>query len=67
MLNHWIAEYGGEPELAARFKKKGSHTVGRYIPQRLKLSANAEGCQMSGYLKQKVQNLQIIFEDIRIR
>ena len=49
-----IAEYGGEPELAGRFKRKGSHTVGRYIPQRLKLSANAEGCQMSGYLKQKV-------------
>jgi len=46
--------YQNDTNLQQRFKKRDvSRTVGRYIPQRLKLSANAEGSQMSGYLKQK--------------
>jgi len=46
--------YRQDPSLLPRFKKKDtSRTVGKYIPQRLKLSANAEESQMSGYLKLK--------------
>jgi len=48
--------YIGDTSLLARFKRKDvSRTVGRYIPQRLKLSANAEESQMSGYLKQRMK------------
>ena len=36
----------------SRFKTRdGSRLVGRYIPQRLKMSANPEESQMCGYLK----------------
>merc|ERR1712142_911208 len=46
--------YRHDPSLLPRFKKRDtSRAVGKYIPQRLKLSANAEESQMSGYLKQK--------------
>ena len=38
--------------LQSRFKKRdNSRQVGRYIPQRLKMSANPEESQMCGYLK----------------
>eukprot|EP00092_Neocalanus_flemingeri_P072430 GFUD01089170.1.p1 GENE.GFUD01089170.1~~GFUD01089170.1.p1 ORF type:complete len:841 (-),score=219.96 GFUD01089170.1:209-2731(-) len=48
--------YGLDSSLLPRFKKRDvSRTVGRYIPQRLKLSANAEESQMSGYLKQRMK------------
>jgi len=46
--------YRSDPTLLTRFKKRDtSRAVGKYIPQRLKLSANAEESQMSGYLKLK--------------
>jgi len=46
--------YRHDPSLLPRFKKRDvSRNIPKYIPQRLKLSANAEESQMSGYLKQK--------------
>ena len=40
--------------LKARFKKRDSSKNGRYVPPRLKVSANGgDGAQMCGYLKRR--------------
>ena len=44
-------------DLRSRFKRRDiSRTVARFVPQRLKLSANSEGSQVSGYLRRKQKN-----------
>ena len=44
-------------DLRSRFKRRDiSRSVTRFVPQRLKLSANSEGSQVSGYLKRKQKN-----------
>jgi len=49
--------YGDDIDLRSRFKRRDvSRAVGRFVPQRLKLSANSEGSQVSGYLRRKVKN-----------
>ena len=46
--------YGDDIDLRTRFKRRDvSRTVGRFVPQRLKLSANSEGSQVSGYLRHR--------------
>ena len=51
-----LAVYGEDGDLRSRFKRRDvSRTVGRFVPQRLKLSANSEGSQVSGYLRRKVK------------
>ena len=51
-----LAVYGEDVDLRSRFKRRDvSRTVGRFVPQRLKLSANSEGSQVSGYLRRKVK------------
>jgi len=48
---------GNNDDLRSRFKKReASRNVARYIPQRLKVSANDEGSAMSGYLKKRQKN-----------
>jgi len=48
---------GNDEDLRSRFKKREtSRNVARYIPQRLKVSANDEGSAMSGYLKKRQKN-----------
>ena len=52
--------YGEDIDLRLRFKRREpsrSH-VGRFVPPRLKLSANAEGGLVSGYLKKKQRGLK---------
>ena len=52
-----LAVYGEDVDLRSRFKRRDvSRTVGRFVPQRLKLSANSEGSQVSGYLRRKAKN-----------
>ena len=52
-----VSECGKNEDLRSRFKKRDtSKNVARYIPQRLKVSANDEGSQMSGYLKKRQKN-----------
>jgi len=47
-------KYESDSDLGPLFKRRDiSRTVGRYIPQRLKVGANAEGSQMSGYLRRR--------------
>merc|ERR1719410_3208111 len=49
--------YGDEIDLRSRFKRRDiSRSVTRFVPQRLKLSANSEGSQVSGYLRKKQKN-----------
>jgi len=49
--------YGEDMDLRSRFKRRDiSRSVTRFVPQRLKLSANSEGSQVSGYLKRKQKN-----------
>lgn len=44
-------------DLRSRFKRRDiSRSVTRFVPQRLKISANSEGAQVSGYLKRKQKN-----------
>ena len=44
-------------DLRSRFKRRDiSRSVTRFVPQRLKISANSEGSQVSGYLKRKQKN-----------
>ena len=51
-----ISVYGDDVDLRSRFKRRDvSRTVARFVPQRLKLSANSEGSQVSGYLRRKVK------------
>lgn len=49
-------DLGRLPNLKSRFKKRDSSKNGRYVPQRLKVSANGEGAQMCGYLKRRMKN-----------
>ena len=52
--------YGEDIDLRLRFKRRElsrSH-VARFVPQRLKLSANSEGGQVSGYLRKKQRGLK---------
>lgn len=43
--------------LKSRFKKRDtSKHLNRYVPQRLKVSANGQGAQMCGYLKRRMKN-----------
>ena len=52
-----ISVYGDDVDLRSRFKRRDvSRTVARFVPQRLKLSANSEGSQVSGYLRRKAKN-----------
>jgi len=46
-------ELGHVESLRSRFKKRTLPKTSRYVPHRLKLSANGEGAQMSGYLRKK--------------
>jgi len=49
--------YGDDIDLRSRFKRRDiSRSVTRFVPQRLKLSANSEGSQVSGYLRKKQKN-----------
>jgi len=49
--------YGDDMDLRSRFKRRDiSRSVTRFVPQRLKISANSEGSQVSGYLKRKQKN-----------
>ena len=53
----FISVYGEDIDLRSRFKRRDvSRTVARFVPQRLKLSANSEGSQVSGYLRRKAKN-----------
>ena len=52
--------YGEDIDLRLRFKRREpsrSH-VARFVPPRLKLSANSEGGQVSGYLRKKQRGLK---------
>ena len=52
--------YGEDMYLRLRFKRvvqSRSH-VARFVPQRLKISANSEGSQVSGYLRRKQRGLK---------
>jgi len=52
--------YGEDMDLRLRFKRvvqSRSH-VARFVPQRLKISANSEGSQVSGYLRRKQRGLK---------
>ena len=52
--------YGEDMYLRLRFKRvvqSRSH-VARFVPQRLKISANSEGSQVSGYLRRKKRGLK---------
>jgi hypothetical protein len=51
-----FSELGNVETLRSRFKKRENVRPGRYVPQRLKVSANGEGSQMSGYLRKKQKN-----------
>ena len=52
-----FAVYGDDIDLKSRFKRRDiSRTVARFVPQRLKLSANSEGSQVTGYLRRKIKN-----------
>ena len=52
-----VSVYGDDIDLRSRFKRRDvSRTVARFVPQRLKLSANSEGSQVSGYLRRKAKN-----------
>ena len=48
-----FSELGHVESLRSRFKKRTLPKTSRYVPHRLKLSANGEGAQMSGYLRKK--------------
>ena len=49
--------HGEDEELRSRFKKRDhSRSVGKYIPQRLKLPANSENSEMSGHLRRRLKN-----------
>jgi len=51
--------YGDDMDLRSRFKRRDiSRSVTRFVPQRLKLSANSEGSQVSGYLRKKQKNMK---------
>eukprot|EP00092_Neocalanus_flemingeri_P003593 GFUD01003856.1.p1 GENE.GFUD01003856.1~~GFUD01003856.1.p1 ORF type:complete len:774 (+),score=113.91 GFUD01003856.1:3573-5894(+) len=51
--------YGDDIDLRSRFKRRDiSRSVTRFVPQRLKLSANSEGSQVSGYLRKKHKNMK---------
>ena len=49
----FFSELGHVESLRSRFKKRTLPKTSRYVPHRLKLSANGEGAQMSGYLRKK--------------
>lgn len=50
-------QYGEDDDLRSRFKKRETQrAVQKYIPTRLKLSANDEGSQMSGHLRRRTKN-----------
>ena len=52
--------YGEDIDLRLRFKRREpsrSH-VARFVPPRLKISANSEGGQVSGYLRKKQRGLK---------
>ena len=49
----FVSAHGQDEMLRSRFKRNHGRPVAPYIPQRLKLSANDEGSQMSGHLKRR--------------
>lgn len=61
LINHFdtfahFLELGNVESLRNRFKKRDIPRASKYVPQRLKLSANGEGAQMSGFLRKKQKN-----------
>ena len=48
-----FVDLGHIENLKSRFKKRSVTATNKYVPQRLKVSANGEGSQMCGYLKKR--------------